>query len=146
MRYRTPLTTAAGLGALAAIALTGCGAEDSGAGAAPSATLSPSAQTKLTVEVRPSPKSPPKTWTLTCDPPGGTHPQAAAACQALAKAGDPFKPVPKDAICTEIYGGPQVATVTGTWRGAPVNAKFTRLNGCEISRWDKVAPLLGNTT
>jgi hypothetical protein len=141
MRYRTSLTMTAGLGLLAAVALTGCGAEDNGA-AAPSATLSPAARTHLTVEVRPSPKEPPKTWTLTCDPAGGTHPKAAAACQALAKAEDPFKPVPKDAICTEIYGGPQVATVTGTWRGTPVNARFTRQNGCEINRWQQVAPLL----
>ncbi|WP_103940231.1 SSI family serine proteinase inhibitor [Thermomonospora echinospora] len=143
MPYRTPLITTAGLACLAVIALAGCGSEDNGGGS-PSGTLSPAAQTRLTVEVRPSPQGTPKTWTLTCDPPGGTHPRAAAACQALAKAKDPFKPVPKDAICTEIYGGDQVATVTGTWRGTPVNARFTRLNGCEIDRWEKVAPLFGD--
>jgi hypothetical protein len=29
-----------------------------------------------------------------------------------------------------------------TLSGAGVNASFSRANGCEISRWDKLAPLL----
>jgi Subtilisin inhibitor-like len=146
MRYRIPLTTTAGLVLLAVIALTGCGAEGDDGGASPGTTLSPAAQTRLNIEVRPSPQSPPKTWTLTCDPAGGTHPRAAAACQTLAKAKDPFKPTPKDAVCTSIYGGPQVATVTGTWRGTSVSTEFKRSGGCEIHRWEKVTPLLGDPT
>ena len=55
---------------------------------------------------------------------------------------DPFAPVPSDAMCTEIYGGPQTATVTGTLRGEPVNARFSRTDGCQIARWDKHAALL----
>lgn len=140
MRYRTPLATAACLSALAAATLAGCGAADDGGG---SAKVSPSsaAQTRLTIEVRSTPQGSATTWTLTCDPAGGTHPKADAACQALEKATDPFKPVPKDALCTQIHGGDQVATVTGTWRGASVNARFNRLNGCEIQRWEEVAAL-----
>ena len=50
------------------------------------------------------------TWTLTCAPdgtPGGDHPDAASACAALAAATvDPFAPVPRDRMCTQVYGGP----------------------------------------
>jgi hypothetical protein len=45
--------------------------------------------------------------------------------------------------CTMIFGGPQVATVKGTWRGKPVDARFARDNGCEIARWNKAKPLIG---
>ena len=41
-----------------------------------------------------------------------------------------------------IYGGPETATVTGTWRGRPVDAEFRRNDGAQIFRWDQVAPLL----
>ena len=42
-----------------------------------------------------------------------------------------------------IYGGPQVALVTGTLRGVKVWARFRRRDGCEIARWNRVAFLLG---
>jgi len=42
-----------------------------------------------------------------------------------------------------VFGGPQQATVSGTVGGQPVAAAFRRTNGCEISRWDALAPLLG---
>ena len=80
-----------------------------------------------------------KTWTLTCRPTGGDHPNAAAACAALAETSDPFGPVPADVACTEIYDGPEVATIVGTSGGTSVNAHYTRTNGCEISRWDAIA-------
>jgi hypothetical protein len=86
-----------------------------------------------------------RTFTLTCAPAGGNHPQAQAACAALAAAGpEAFAPVAPDRMCTEIYGGPQVATVTGTVAGQPVNATFSRTDGCEIARWDALADLLGS--
>jgi hypothetical protein len=50
--------------------------------------------------------------------------------------------VPKDAVCTEIYGGPDVARVTGRFRGRPIWVQFQLRNGCEISRWKRVQPLL----
>lgn len=46
-------------------------------------------------------------------------------------------------LCTQQYGGPQVAVVTGTFYGRQVESVFTRTDGCEISRWDTMAPLLG---
>jgi hypothetical protein len=99
--------------------------------------------TQLTINVKASPESAAKTWTLTCDPAGGSHPEAAKACAALAKAKAPFTPVAKDQQCTMIYGGPEEATVTGTWKDQKVDAKFSRKNGCELSRWTALNPVLG---
>jgi hypothetical protein len=77
-------------------------------------------------------------WTLTC-PAGGTLPDAAQACERLDELGaKAFAPTPKDVLCADIYGGPQVAEVTGTFEGRPVNARFTRTNSCEIERWKRV--------
>ena len=84
-----------------------------------------------------------QTWRLTCDPPGGDHPDPAAACTALATNGESaLPPVPKDRMCTQIYGGPEKATVKGTWNGKPVNATFSKTNGCEVGRWQALAGLL----
>ena len=83
------------------------------------------------------------TWSLSCDPPAGTHPDPAGACAAVASADrSVFEPVPDDRACTEIFGGPQRAEVTGTVDGREVDALFTRANGCEIERWDALAGLL----
>lgn len=83
-----------------------------------------------------------QTWTLTCEAPGGDHPDAAAACRTLQAIEQPFAPLPRDAICTEIYGGSAVATIKGSWRGTPVDARYTRENGCHISRYDALGPVL----
>ena len=77
-------------------------------------------------------------WTLRCDPVGGTLPRPAVACRELARLGwQTLRPVPQDVACTEIYGGPQVAIVTGLVDGRRVWAKLRRDNGCEIQRWDR---------
>lgn len=47
-----------------------------------------------------------------------------------------------DTACTDIYGGPEEATIKGTIRGATVDATFKRTDGCEIARWEKVQALL----
>ncbi|PRY10047.1 SSI family serine proteinase inhibitor [Kineococcus rhizosphaerae] len=86
-----------------------------------------------------------QTWELSCSADGvvaGDHPDAQNACAAIAAAKKPWAPVPKDAACTMIYGGPQTATVKGTWDGVDVDAAFNREDGCEIARWDRIAPLL----
>jgi hypothetical protein len=124
------------LAALAFVALvaTGCMARtssDSGEGKAVPTTA-------LEISVTPGGEAPTKFWTLRCPSGGGTLPDAANACEQLAQIDDPFAPVPKDTACTQVYGGPQEADVTGTYRGRPVNAHFDRGNGCEIARWDKV--------
>jgi hypothetical protein len=76
--------------------------------------------------------------TLTCDPDGGSHPNVAQACDALLNHEDALRPVAGNVACTEIYGGPQLATVSGSG----VYASFNRTNGCEIARWEALAPLL----
>ena len=86
------------------------------------------------------------TWTLTCadGEAGGTLPTAAEACAQLAAVGSQALAEPAaDRMCTEIYGGPQTATITGSFAGAPVDLALSRANGCEIGRWDELAALLG---
>jgi hypothetical protein len=51
-------------------------------------------------------------------------------------------PTAEDVACTQQYGGPETATIKGTLRGEEVDASFSRTDGCEIARWDKVSPLL----
>ncbi len=85
----------------------------------------------------------PLVWTLRCDPPRGTHPRPGLACKKLEAGGWKLvAPVSPGAICTEIYGGPQVAGVVGMLEGRKVWARFTRTNGCQISRWNKLTPWL----
>ncbi|MEV7200065.1 SSI family serine proteinase inhibitor [Streptomyces griseoluteus] len=83
---------------------------------------------------------------LFCHPDSGDHPDPAAACRVLDEntrwGQDTFAPVPPDGICTMIDGGPATAHVTGHWAGRPVDADFSRRNGCEIARWDRLVPFL----
>ena len=66
-------------------------------------------------------------------------PHARAACRKLSRLPiGAFAPVPRNVACTEIYGGPQVASVFGRTAGKDFNATFTRTDGCEITRWDRV--------
>lgn len=109
----------------------------------PSATTTP-AERSLTVALDDG-NGTRQTWQLACSIDGtvsGDHPDATNACAAIAAAKDPWAPVDKDMACTMIYGGPQVATVQGTWDGVSVDARFVRTDGCEIARWDRLAPLL----
>ena len=103
--------------------LAGCGAEER--------TVAPAPATSLVV-------------TVDADGDGPDVPKQArcsgAACPAVpARA---FDPVSTRMACTDIYGGPQTATVTGTLRGKAVSARFSRRNGCEVSRWQLALPLL----
>ena len=53
-----------------------------------------------------------------------------------------LEPTAGDVACTDIFGGPQTATISGTLNARRVSARFSRSNGCEVARWEKVAPLL----
>jgi hypothetical protein len=48
----------------------------------------------------------------------------------------------RDRACTEIYGGPHRAFVTGTLRGEKVSARFTRVDGCAIADYDALVSAL----
>ncbi len=129
------------------VASAACGDDGdvaAGTGQSSQPTTEPSAQTSITITVDLGNGSAAQEWTLTCDPPGGTHPQPEAACAALG-AVDPavFEPVDPGQACTQIYGGPETATIRGTWNGQPVDASFARNDGCEIARWDAVVEILG---
>jgi hypothetical protein len=112
-----------------------------GAGSAPASTT----RTALTVTywekgVGTAPKI---VKTLSCDPAEGTLERPAVACRRLATGGwRLFAPVKEGQICTEIYGGPQVALVAGKVRGHRVWARFQRRDGCEIARWNRLSPWL----
>lgn len=117
--------------------LTACGASedalDTGAAPPPS---------ELSVAYDAGDGSASVTWTLVCGAPvSGTHPEAEAACAHLQELEAPLAPLPPDMICTEQYGGPQTARVTGRWAGEPVDLELTRSNGCSISQWDGLVPL-----
>lgn len=163
-----PLAALAALGAAAALA--GCAGGDDSVSTGPSEQPPPSSVPQESVLIPdPSPsRSAPATGadgevgpvdltavvddgagtqttsTLTCEPVGGDVPQPEVACEQIASsAGLPFEPVDPDTMCTQVYGGPQTATVTGTIDGEPVESTFSRVNGCEISRWDALTALLG---
>ena len=125
---------------LAALAVAGCGGESE-----PSPGNSTASPASLEISISSGAKdAPTKVWTLRC-PPGGTLPDAEQACLNLERLHDPFGPVPKSVACTEIYGGPEIADVQGTFRGKPVNTRFLRTNGCEIARWNRVRFLFPDT-
>jgi hypothetical protein len=68
--------------------------------------------------------------TLTCDPPGGFHPEAAAACRALAAAEGDFAKLPsRGGACPHMYY-PIRAAAFGQWRGTPVNYGAQYGNPC----------------
>lgn len=46
-------------------------------------------------------------------------------------------------VCTEIYGGPQRAKITGTVSATPVDLEVTRTDGCGIDDWSRLEWLLG---
>jgi hypothetical protein len=82
-------------------------------------------------------------WTLRCRPARGSLKRPAYACRRLAAAESRlFAPISPNVACTEIYGGPQRALVTGVLDGKRIWATFSRTNGCEIARWAKVSPWL----
>jgi hypothetical protein len=109
----------------------------------------PGEGTRLTISLQESADAEPVEYVLECvegrPGPATTLPDAEAACAVVAGLGVRFfTAVPdKNLLCTEIYGGPQTARISGTVDGTPVEARLARTNGCEISRWDAVKKILG---
>jgi hypothetical protein len=119
------------------LAAAGCGSDDDEQAAAPPAQ----AETALVVRVDLDGESGPQQQReaeVRCTGAGGSPACAAAADLKPAD----FAPVPGDVACTQQYGGPQTAHVTGTLRGENVDARFSRTDGCEITRWEQVSGLL----
>jgi hypothetical protein len=158
---RSPLLFRAVSAAALLASLTGCAEDTVVAEGGPTGAASPASApaADLTVTYDPGDASESTTFRLVCDdagrpvdPADSRHPDPRTACEGLtggdAAGGtkgtdDPFAPVPDDAVCTMQYGGPQTATVTGTYRGETVDTVFTLENGCEIARWQEAAALAG---
>ncbi|WP_190082896.1 SSI family serine proteinase inhibitor [Streptomyces longisporoflavus] len=142
MLRRLVLTAAASLAALSAAPAVA----DAGPGPLPlPSQLTGATPDRLTVKVTDAGEGLNGTYELECHPTGGTHPRAQEACERLDQerwGRDAFAPTPADANCTMQYGGPATARITGTWHGRPVNATYDRKNGCEISRWNNMVPVL----
>ena len=118
---------------LAALALlAGCGGEGEG-------EVTPAqARTDLDISVWPSGRSGDQhEATLRCSPTGGSLPEAEEACTRLETLERPFLRPGGQIACTEIYGGPAVAQISGTFNGSEVDASFARSDGCEIALWDR---------
>jgi hypothetical protein len=104
----------------------------------------------LTVRLQEEPDGGEYVFKLVADEGGpsaeSTLPDPGAALAAVEQFGeDIFFPKPgPPKLCTQQYGGPQVAVVTGTFHGRAVESVFTRTDGCEIARWKAMAPLLGS--
>jgi hypothetical protein len=132
-----------GIGVL--LLLAGCASNDGDATGTDGGAAAGISQTQndLAIDVDPGDGSEPLSWTLVCAGVAeGTHPDPEGACTHLEGLDDPFAPLPDDIACTEQFGGPQTAHVTGRWRGEPVDVELSRADGCRISQWDSLGPLL----
>jgi hypothetical protein len=117
--------------ALAAATLAACGADDE----RPAATA-PADTTQLRVEVSGAGPEP-VVVDLRC---GGGEPCDAARLRRLSALLAPDDPAQ---ACTQQYGGPERAHVTGTLEGRPVDATVTRTNGCGIADYEALFSALG---
>ncbi|MBT2537557.1 SSI family serine proteinase inhibitor [Arthrobacter sp. ISL-69] len=105
---------------------------------------------ELAIMVKPAESEPAQNFTLVCKDGVPTaeskHPTAAAACTALKDNPAVLSPAPRktDQACTQQYGGPQEATVTGIVDDSPVDASFARRDGCEIGLWNAAKDVLGS--
>ncbi|MFW5415456.1 hypothetical protein J0910_02180 [Nocardiopsis sp. CNT-189] len=156
MRTQIRATALARSSALAAVLLAaaacGGGSTEVAAPADDPSTVpseSPSPETELSIEIdyrdgsgageTPEPKS----WTLTCSPAGGDHPDPEAACAALEEVGaEGFEEVPEDSMCTHIMGGPETARVTGHLGDTDIDTEFDKAGGCELERYEEMGAVL----
>lgn len=119
---------------------------------ASAATAGPGAgNAELSIMIKPGGSGQPVNYTLVCRDGApaaeSKHPAAAAACAALKANAALLSPAPRptDKVCTQQYGGPQEATVTGTVDDRPVEATFSLKDGCEIAQWKAAQDVLGSS-
>ncbi|WP_411375442.1 SSI family serine proteinase inhibitor [Arthrobacter sp. MPF02] len=105
---------------------------------------------ELAVTVIPAEGEPEVSYTLVCEAgvpaAESSHPAPGAACAAIQEKPSLLSPNTQSTAqaCTQQYGGPQTATVSGVVDGMAVDAEFARTNGCEISAWDAARDILGH--
>jgi hypothetical protein len=106
---------------------------------------------ELAIMVKPNETGTAANFTLVCQngvpAAESQHPNAAGACIAIKNNPAILSPAPpaKNQTCTQQYGGPQVATVTGVVDGRAVQANFSLTNGCEIAAWKAAKDVLGSS-
>ena len=118
------------------LVMQGCG-DGSGGGAA-GAGGDPGTG-NLQITYIPEPGMKPRQADLVCP---ATATDAAAACEQIESLTAAFDPVPADQACSQQYGGPEQIVLYGRWAGNPVDTTLTRTNGCEIDRYESLAPVL----
>ena len=122
-------------------------ATSSAAVSGPGAASGSPADAELVVELVPDQGQAPQAYRLSCaGQPAGDLPDPAAACAQLAGQPDPFAALSADTMCTQLFGGPQTAHVTGRWAGEPVDLQLSRTDGCRIAQWDRLSALLPSPT
>ena len=83
----------------------------------------------------------PKSWTLNCEPAGGTHLDPVAACSVLLKLNNPFAPRSPQIACPMILRSDRKILVTGTWLGKPVH-RIVLDGGCDLELFAKLGKIL----
>lgn len=130
MRKRLGLLLAAGMSVVAASATALPAAASPSDTTAPLTSLlitkSPGIATSRTVAVT--------QVTLECEPTGGTHPTAQAACDALIAVNGDFAKLPpvRGVFCVTVWD-PVTVRVTGVWRQKPVTFTRTYSNDCDAA-------------
>jgi hypothetical protein len=119
--------------AAAVLFAAACGEGDSSDGG----DDSPTVELSVTLDVDGSGPEEPQQADVSC--PGD---DAGVCAEAEEIIPSDFDEVPASQACTEIFGGPDVATIEGEIDGEQVEGEFTRANGCEIDRFGNVVPLL----
>jgi hypothetical protein len=130
------------------VALAGCGG-----GSDSSSKGSPSTTTQLVIDAETGPSDGSlhdSRATLDCDgsatATGFLSGQADTAC-ALVHQGAVQHVTSEqhdNRACSQIYGGPQRAAISGTIDGEPVRLTVTRTDGCGTADWETLEPLLGD--
>lgn len=133
---RLRLIAGAAVGAAAvAVAVAGCGTTSApGHPAAPAAAAASAAKVAVTITVRGPGGATPRRWTLQCDPPGGTHPDPAAACRVLLSEMKLVAARPGRLVCPMILANAEQATISGTWYGRQIHRVVVD-GGCDIRLW-----------
>jgi predicted small lipoprotein YifL len=140
-----PLKALAGLALVAVLAA--CGSGGDGPDREPPAAANPASH--LRVELRATSNADPEVATLDCaaEPRAtGFIEDAEAACRAVQENEQLLLHGPPDNVaCTQIFGGPQTADISGSVEGRRVRLGVSREDGCAIAVWDSLETILGSS-
>lgn len=140
--------------ATVAVALSACGGSGSPGVSSPATTKSGAiggVLASVSVAVDPGDGKSPRTATLSCDGSKGKGTgylaekvAADSACSLVIGPGRKrLVSGPVGGACTQQYGGPEQATITGSIQGDRINTKVARSDGCGIADWELLTPLVG---